>query len=218
MSFILNRLNRKLNPRTRDTIIVSIILGVILYYVVTILNNGTILHKIEDWGVDMGYTQLFWAVLLVVYCLLLLTYTRQKTFRSKTVDKLITLFLSSPIFFIAGLFIFGGQFVFHDPNINFYHHPGADYLDKVGHFIGFLVITVVLMKVYPARFALILAIWLGISYELFELLVIWNFGNDLGYSFAFEIRDTPLDIIANTTGVIVGMIIAIKYFRFRVRG
>jgi len=206
---------RTLSPNLRKLLYGTLVF-IVFYFVVRLISLGSLEIEEKDWGMDMGYTQLFWGMVLVVYILFLLYYFQQKRFRFTELDKAYLLFTSSTLFFLIGLFLFGGQFVLHDPGIDIYHLPGAEYIDKIGHFLAFAVGTVILLKIHPSRLALIVIFLFGLSYELFELVWIWELGQDAGMSFSSEINDVIPDVVANVMGIAIGYYYAIRYQRVRI--
>lgn len=183
-------------------ILLFLAIFIVAYFVFRFFSTGTLEIESKDWGIDMGYTQLFWGLLAVAYCFILLFYFKQKQFRFKETDKAVLLLLSTPIFFLIGLFLASGQFVLHDPFINAYHRPEwTSWFDKIGHFLAAFLLTIIALNIHPTRFTIIFMLLLTFSYEAFEIVFIWNLGQDAGMSLAYELDDIIPDMFANLVGI-----------------
>jgi len=203
-----------LPPQYRK-LLYGLLIFIPVYFLVRLLTSGTLEVGIPDWGTDMGYTQLLWGLFLVVFLVFLLYYMKQTHFRLAELDRAHVLFTSSTIFFLIAIVFFGGQFVAHDPTINAYNVPDLGLFDKLGHFITSAFVAVILLKIQPTRLMLLVAFLFGITYELFELVWIWELGQDAGMSFSTEINDVIPDVTVNILGVACGYYYAVKRMGLR---
>lgn len=211
------------NPRVRILLLLGIIGFVFLYYSLLISSKGTILQDKEDWGIDMGYTQLFFGVLLVLLCLFFIIYPKQHIFRDRNITRTHVLIFGSIIFFaVVGASFF--SWIAHDPTLNFFHNPIWDNLpvDKFGHLFWSFVLTLSILTVKPRR-AYAIILWMIFAlYELFEVVVIYNFGEtqfdkDVATVLATEMADIPLDLFFNTIGWLLAIFVVVIIFKRKFR-
>lgn len=210
-------------PKNKIYLLLGIITSVVLYYILLLNDKGTVEQGIIDWGIDMGYTQLFWGVLLIGICLFFIIYPRQQVFTSKMLTKAHTIVFGSVILFVVlGASIF--TWITHDQTLNFYHNPLWDFLpvDKFGHLFWSFVITLTVLAVQPRK-AYAVILWCAFAlYELFEIVVIYNFGEtefdkDVVNVFASEMADIPVDLVVNSIGWICAIAVVVVVLKRRFR-
>lgn len=210
------------DEKKRIWLVYGVLFVVFAYYVLILLTRGTIEQTGQtDWGIDQGYTMLFWGMVLVGFILFMLYYKKQTLFRDKLLDRTHFVFWATNFFFIM-LSLNIWMWISHSPQINFYHIWNLDnneqLFDKVTHvFVAFLW-TITALAIRPERSTLLI-VWGSMAlYELIEILVIINFeGTVLDITsettFDVEVRDVPFDLLANT----VGWLAAILLMRKRIK-
>lgn len=153
------------------------IFAFIYYYTIIIFTDAELRLGIVDWGIDLGYSGLFFGVLLVIYSIFILVYPFQERYKTTNLDKFHKILVVFPLGFAVYIALFW-HFVAHLPMFNFYH--SADPLlsafgDKVLHFLFAFIITLVAVQWNPSKITIVLIFLLATSYELFELAFIVNF-------------------------------------------
>lgn len=229
-------MQRTFPPRTRKFIILGLIGVIVVYFMVIIGIRGTFEQGQTDWGIDQGYTQLFWGLVAILCLGAVLSYPIvKKRVKSPALDRLYYVIFSTGFFFIF-LFIVTFQFWTHDQYINFYHRMfgldelfGKDnwnliFVDKIGHFVASAIIVIFLLYVFPRKEWVLIA-WAFVNlFELFEIMVIYNLyvagsAQHTLETMLYEIGDVTWDVILNTLGVLVGYYVATKvpYINKRLR-
>jgi hypothetical protein len=187
----------------------------LIYFAFRIITTGTFIIEKYDWGVDMGYTQLFWGFLLVMLSILLLFYFKQVKFRPRDLDKAIFVLLTPFLFYVlVGFLLF--QFLAHAPSIDLYHKLDGKMIfnqgfDKIGHFVLALLLTVAALRMSPRRstvLLVLLVVWLITAfYELFEIQFIYYLSDKPYENWLFpEIEDVFFDMSVNSMGVVMGWV------------
>lgn len=196
---------------------------VVFYYGYLLLNRETIEVGILDWGFDLGYTQLFWGVLLIILSVVLALYPLQELIKSKALDDLYLILVSFPLG-VALYFLTFWAWIAHFPQLNFYGITTFNWGDKVFHFLTALVITLILIRIF-IRFgqspflAIFVAFSISMMYEVFEVVVIFNFAtiwreltnapilfDDIQAQLYHELTDILPDTIFNLLGVFFGYV------------
>lgn len=154
----------------------------------------------------MGFSQLFWAILLVVVCAILLLYPLSPLKNKEVCRVYIYLVGSLFVFLLVGLLFF--QWIVHDPSIDFYHSGilGGN-IDKIAHISVAFLITLPLLIVYPRKSTLIIIILFTISFEWFEFMFVGNFASPENMDqLLVEIKDSIFDVIFNIIGVLLAFL------------
>lgn len=217
MSSISRYFKKLENPVVRRYLLFGVISLILVYYFNAIIINGGIEQGKVDWGIDMGYTMLFWGIIIILFVIFILYYPRTYIVREKTLSKihqfLRTSFLLYPI--LALLFL---HWISHDPNLDFYHQDTGILVifDKATHFLTAFLITAVLIGALAtrqtAKYYIIIAILIAVSFELAELVINYYL-YDMGFTDSFsgplnsllsEIQDVIPDMVANLLGVAFG--------------
>lgn len=153
------------------------ILVFIYYYLLVIFTDAELKLGIIDWGIDQGYSGLFYGIILVSYSIFLIAYPFQERYKSTNLDKLYKILVVFPLGFAVYVAFFW-HFVAHLPMFNFYHttDPLLSALgDKVIHFLVAFIIVLVAVQWNPSKTTILIVFLLATSYELFELAFIVNF-------------------------------------------
>lgn len=153
------------------------IFAFIYYYALIIFTDAELRLGIVDWGIDLGYSGLFFGVLLVIYSFFILGYQFQERYRTDNLDRLYIILAVFPLGFAVYIAVFW-HFVAHLPMFNFYHSADpllAAFGDKVLHFLFAFIITLVAVQWNPSKITIVLVFLLATSYEVFELAFIVNF-------------------------------------------
>lgn len=203
------------STRNRVFILFGVIVFVFSYYIMLFINERTIEQGIVDWGIDQGFTMLFWGILLVAICLFFIIYPNQNIFRDRNITRTHAVIFGSVIFFaVVGASFF--SWITHDPTLNFFHNPYWDNfpVDKITHFFWSFALTLTVLTIRPRK-AYAIILWCVFAlYELFEVVVIYNFGDtNFNNVFTLEMADIPLDLIFNTIGWLSAIFVAVVIFK-----
>lgn len=203
------------------------VIGIVLFWYGYLLLSGQSLEVgLIDWGFDLGYTQLFWGILLVLLSISLLIYPIQDKIKSKTLDEVYLLFISFPLG-VAFYFLVAFAWVSHFPNFSaWWGTPTFNWGDKVMHFITTLTITLLLVRIflklgYSGYLALFVTFLIASFYELFEVVIIFNFAEvwnqvtgvpilfeDVRAVLFKELTDIIPDTIFNLLGIFFGYVLS----------
>jgi hypothetical protein len=204
---------QKALTKNKKLILWGSVIFVLAYFMVRLVTTSTLEIGYYDWGMDMGYTQLLWGFVLVIVCLSMLFYFKQKQIRFPLLNKAMIVILSTPIIFIfIGFFFY--QFMAHDPSIDLYHRLNffESNLDKIMHFLFALFLTIIVLKTSPNRSTLLLVlifVWLfTLAYEVAEIQFIYWFSDKPYEDWLIpEIADGIPDILVNSMGVVIGFLL-----------
>lgn len=196
---------------------------VVFYYGYLLLNGDTLEVGILDWGFDLGYTQLFWGVLLILLSFVLLLYPFQHRIKSKRLDEVYLLLISFPLG-VALYFLVFWAWIAHFPQLNFYGTLTFNWGDKVFHFLTTLTLSLIFVRIFikfeqSGYLALFVVFLMASFYELFEVVVIFNFAtvwkeitqapiifDDIEAQLWHELTDIIPDTLFNILGIIFGYI------------
>jgi VanZ family protein len=196
---------------------------VVFYYGYILLAGKSLEVGLLDWGLDLGYTQLFWGVLLIILSVLLAIYPLQSFFKSKSLDDLYLILVSFPLG-VALYFLVFWAWIAHFPQLNFYGTATFNWGDKFFHFLTALTITLILIRVF-LKFgnspftAIFVAFSITMFYEIFEVVVIFNFAtvwneftnvpilfDDIQAQLWHELADVIPDTLFNILGIFFGYV------------
>lgn len=202
------RFNRTIMTN-RNRILVSVIVVVLVYITFVLFLGDGFNTGITDWGIDLGYTQLFWGIIFITYCLVLLYYFKQKQFRFREVDMVIILLTSTAFLFILGLSMAGIQFMAHLEVFYGAGDGGTEFFWIFGHFFGSFLLTVLLLKLFPSRMTLAFVFLFGVFYEFFEIITIYIL-NPASPMLLAHLDNALPDIALDTAGIITAYLIMRK--------
>lgn len=196
---------------------------VVFYYGFMLLNGDTLEVGILDWGFDLGYTQLFWGVLLIMLSVVLAIYPLQSLIKSKSLDDLYLILVSFPLG-IALYFLVFWAWIAHFPQLNFYGTATFNWGDKFFHFLTALTLTLIMIRIFikfdqSPYMAIFVVFSISMFYEIFEIVIIFNFAtvwreltnapilfDDIQAQLQHELTDIIPDTLFNILGIFFGYV------------